>query len=88
MTNTMISRFLIKRWGKCDFGMGSKVSLIKEKSLIKDSGQIDTSTRHQEIQGVGYAHHTCGRRPWVRTRNGSCASTPINSRTYLRLAEG
>jgi hypothetical protein len=38
----MISRFLIKRWGKCDFGMGSKVSLIKEKSLIKDSGQIDT----------------------------------------------
>jgi hypothetical protein len=44
MTNTMISRFLIKRWGKCDFGMGSKVSLIKEKSLIKDSGQIDTSS--------------------------------------------
>jgi hypothetical protein len=39
----MISRFLIKRWGKCDFGMGSKVSLIKEKSLIKDSGQIETS---------------------------------------------
>jgi hypothetical protein len=25
--------------------MGSKVSLIKEKSLIKDSGQIDTRKR-------------------------------------------
>jgi hypothetical protein len=25
------------------------------------------TTRHQEIQGVGYAHHTCGRRPWVWT---------------------
>jgi hypothetical protein len=25
------------------------------------------TTRHQEIQGVGYAHNTCGRRPWVQT---------------------
>jgi hypothetical protein len=25
------------------------------------------ATRHQEILGVGYAHHTCGRRPWVWT---------------------
>jgi hypothetical protein len=30
--------------------MGSKVSLIKEKSLIKDSGQIDTSGRQKETQ--------------------------------------
>jgi hypothetical protein len=26
-----------------------------------------TTSRHQELQGVGCAHHMCGRRPWVRT---------------------
>jgi hypothetical protein len=25
------------------------------------------TTRHKEIQGVGYAHNMCGRRAWVQT---------------------
>ena len=28
---------------------------------------LPTTSRHQEIQGVGYADHKCGRRPWVPT---------------------
>ena len=50
----MMSRFLTKTRGKCIFGMGSKVSLIKELSLIKDKGPIELMNEqiHQDDTGA------------------------------------
>jgi hypothetical protein len=41
------------------------------------------STRHQEIQGVGYAHHTCGRRPWVWTLLTVLVRLPLSIRDSI-----
>ena len=43
MLNAMVIAGFDKSAGKALIGIPSKVSLIKEKSLIKDKGPIDTS---------------------------------------------
>ncbi len=62
------------------------------KSCLNHSGCVSFCLpllgSHQEIQGVGYAHHTCGRRPWLWTPPLTvlvCIATPINSQIDSQL---
>lgn len=49
MLNTMVIMGFDECGGKFIFGIPSKVSLIKDLSLIKDKSHIDTSIRAYDI---------------------------------------